>query len=1044
MDQHEIQIAELNNVLELTDSIINRKYLSFLANSETYQIRPMIAKELQIDVHKHGRMFHLKKFIYDRNENFLSKLITVVNVAYALKGTIVTTIQSKEDCIDFYIGIVAKEKTGERGKKDREALLNAFQGTIEGNFAGSDITCMSQDELTEYVDSLDGNAVCSVSVVPSLRNKDDNDIMSYVQGIENLIDSLKGKDYTIVTIADPVGSSDISEIRHGYENIYNYLVPLYKTVETKGVSETLNISETDTESYVKGITQGIARTQSKSENVNYTNGFNLGASIIIASAGFNHSKSKGSATADSLTRNSATSEQVSSARAKTSSVGNTTSDSTQFFSENRIIKSMLDKIEKNVERIDECEGYGAFNSATYVLAEDRETALNVAGNFISLMKGERTAAQTSGINCWEKSEITQTSKDPFTTIIKCLKHFTHPTFKVNDNVFVSTSTMVSGPELTVQLGLPKKSIHGVAVLPMTPFGRNVRAEEDSTIQIGNLYFMGKTEPQRINISIDSFASHTFVTGSTGKGKSNVIYQLLGKLAQNHIKFMVIEPAKGEYKTKIGKQRGVITYVTNPNFSTYLNENDLKEMDVRLLKINPFRFPDRIHILEHIDRLICIFNVCWPMYAAMPAILKDAVERAYEKCGWDLETSVNKYGVCLYPTFTDVIAQVKIILNESEYSADNKGDYIGSLSTRLKSLTTGINRLMLCADDWEDEMLFDTNAIVDLSRIGSPETKSLLMGFLLIKLQEYRMQSNISDSPLKHVTVLEEAHNLLKKTSTEQNTEGSNMVGKSVEMLSNAIAEMRTYGEGFIIVDQSPGMLDKAVIRNTNTKILLNLPDYDDRQIVGKAAGLNDDQIVELARLERGVAVVHQSDWVEPVLCKFEKYEDGQYVVETQENAEAPTEVDTQELREMLLECIMTQEIYQKGEKIRIKSFKEKVLKSKLSSATKCSYMEYILADEKQCMSKLRAFVYEFFSADQAIADSEKCRDIDSWSKNVIEHLSPTLDVYSSKQQDTILSMIIYEQSLRDVSYNDIFCRYTEIAMEEGGILQNVQGNGRIS
>ena len=42
------------------------------------------------------------------------------------------------------------------------------------------------------------------------------------------------------------------------------------------------------------------------------------------------------------------------------------------------------------------------------------------------------------------------------------------------------------------------------------------------------------------------------------------------------------------------------------------------------------------------------------------------------------------------------------------------------------------------------------------------------------------------------------------------------------MLSNAIAEMRTYGEGFIIADQAPGLMDMSVIRNTNTKRLKQL------------------------------------------------------------------------------------------------------------------------------------------------------------------------------------------------------------------------------
>ena len=137
----------------------------------------------------------------------------------------------------------------------------------------------------------------------------------------------------------------------------------------------------------------------------------------------------------------------------------------------------------------------------------------------------------------------------------------------------------------------------------------------------------------------------------------------------------------------------------------------------------------------------------------------------------------------------------------------------------------------------------------------------------------RAESGASDSndDLRHITVLEEAHTLLRRTSMEQSQESSNLQGKSVEMLTNAIAEMRTYGEGFIIADQAPGLLDLAVIRNTNTKIILRLPDESDRKLVGKAAGWNDDQIIELSRLETGVAAVYQNHWLEPVLCKVTEF-----------------------------------------------------------------------------------------------------------------------------------------------------------------------------
>ena len=160
------------------------------------------------------------------------------------------------------------------------------------------------------------------------------------------------------------------------------------------------------------------------------------------------------------------------------------------------------------------------------------------------------------------------------------------------------------------------------------------------------------------------------------------------------------------------------------------------------KLNPFSFPDEIHVLEHIDRLIEIFNACWPMYAAMPAVLKDAIEASYESCGWSLT-----YSVCepkRYPTFATLLEKLPEIMNRSDYSKDTKGDYIGALVTRVKSLTNGINGQIFCVDEGlSDEQLFDQNVIVDLSRVGSMETKSLLMGILMIKLQEHRM-ANASD------------------------------------------------------------------------------------------------------------------------------------------------------------------------------------------------------------------------------------------------------------------------------------------------------------
>ena len=244
-----------------------------------------------------------------------------------------------------------------------------------------------------------------------------------------------------------------------------------------------------------------------------------------------------------------------------------------------------------------------------------------------------------------------------------------------------------------------------------------------------------------------------------------------------------------------------------------------------------------------------------------------------------------------------------VITESAYSEEVKSNYSGALLTRVESLTNGLNGEIFSVNELSNMVLFDENCIIDLSRVGSQETKSLIMGILIMRLSEYRMiGANTPNSALKHLTVLEEAHNILKRVSTEQSQEGSNMAGKSVEMITNAIAEMRTYGEGFVIVDQSPTSVDKAAIKNTNTKIVMRLPDEDDRKVSGKAAGMNDKQIDEIAKLPTGVAVVYQNDWVSPVLCKIDRMEDSRVIFYEQKDSilELNSENDIKNIIEFLL------------------------------------------------------------------------------------------------------------------------------------------------
>lgn len=527
---------------------------------------------------------------------------------------------------------------------------------------------------------------------------------------------------------------------------------------------------------------------------------------------------------------------------------------------NKAVEELLTRIDEQIKRTKESEDYGCYSCAAYFLSSRPSKALLAANTYRSLMIGEGSSVESGAVNLWQ-------DRASVTAMREYLKRFTHPVFARQlweneaDSLFYTAGTLVSGRELPMHLGLPTRSVHGLPIIEHAEFGRNVPDEampDEDKMNLGKIYHMGKEEAAGLILNRQAMASHTFITGSTGTGKSNAVYHLLDEIIKNgQTTFLVVEPAKGEYKNVFGNCTDVQVFGTNPR-------------ETPLLRMNPFAFPENIHILEHIDRLVEIFNACWPMYAAMPAVLKDAIERSYQKVGWDLRNSESEKGV--FPTFFDLLDILPGVIEESHYSKDTQSDYVGALCTRVKSLTNGIYGSVLCAEDaLSDAEMFDQNVIVDLSRVGSMETKSLLMGILVMKLQEYRMCSSGMNSRLRHVTVLEEAHNLLRKTSAEQSQEGANLQGKSVEMLANAIAEMRTYGEGFIIADQAPGLLDMSVIRNTNTKIILRLPDEEDRKLVGKSAALKEAQIDELSKLPLGVAAVYQNEWPEAVLCKIEAY-----------------------------------------------------------------------------------------------------------------------------------------------------------------------------
>ena len=837
------------NDIQVANQFVKRDYLNDLTE---YEVLPLAEHQKKF---QSIRLYKVDKLIYDKSEDVNDKLVSVFNTVQNLRSALVMILRGQQDCVELYMGVQSNREVSVAEKVFGKSLL--------GNFPGSIATRVPQSEVAELLTDMtkmdeESMNMTSLNVIPALRNEED-----FVQGIEKFVDAMKGEEYVCMLIASSVDARECEERLRGYEQLYTTLYPMSNMTLSQGTSKGTTLTDSYTSSISKSVTDSIAKTVGEHSSKSHNFGFNVG----FFGVGFNTGggTTHGTSTADTTSVANSQSDSESTSRSR--AVSETTNSNMSVNYKDKTIEDTLECIERRIDRIKDCMNFGMWECAAYFMAPNLQTSVVSANVFRSLMLGEDTKSEKSFMNIFGRREALSTSR-----AIESLRYCRHPSFRIslsNREQQVTATEYLSGKELPLLFSLPRKSVAGVTVTSMAEFGRNIvringntNDEKRQTLQIGRVTHMNQVEDTPVKLDLQSLRSHCFVTGSTGSGKSNTTFTLLSQLLQpeNNIPFLVVEPAKGEYKYAFAGVPGINIFTTT-------------HASGRFLKVNPFKFNPNIHVLEHLDRLIEIFNTCWEMYAAMPAILKDAIERIYEKVGWDLMNSIYiPGGEPRYPTFKDLLAELPDIINQSGYSSDTKGDYTGALVTRVNSLTNGIIGQIFCdCYDISDSDLFDTSAIVDLSRVGSSETKSLIMGILVLKLTEHRMANGLANNAdLRHITVLEEAHNLLKNTSNSTGS-ASMVVAKSVEMICNSIAEMRSYGEGFVLVDQSPTSVDIAAIKNTNTKIVMRLPEMTDCEAIGHSISLDEQQTAELSKLRTGVAVVMQNDWCDAVLSQIDYY-----------------------------------------------------------------------------------------------------------------------------------------------------------------------------
>lgn len=496
---------------------------------------------------------------------------------------------------------------------------------------------------------------------------------------------------------------------------------------------------------------------------------------------------------------------------------------------NRMAAHYIEVLEKTVQRLKKGKQQGLWQTGVYFLANRPETARQGAAVLAAIFSGNRSLPEP--IRCH------LCASDGLSPFLNCF----------------------NGGELQSFVDLPKREFPGYRVRESVPFDLDLEQERGASVELGRVLFSERVLPHPCTVPIMDLTKHALVAGVTGSGKTNTILNLLRDLYLRYgVPFMVIEPAKSEY-------RDLLREIDSLRVFTLGEERPGRSSPFRM---NPFAFPEGVSLQTHIDYLKAVFNASFVMYAPMPYVLEDCTYQIYLAKGWDLATSSNRRGVHpgAFPTLSDLYHKIDQVVEDLGYQDRTTMDIKAALKTRIKNLCLGGKGMMLNTQmSIPFDLLMKQPVVLELKYMGSDEEKAFMMGLLLTSLGEYHECSPSHQAGLKHLTVIEEAHRLLKNVPTEKvSEEQSNIKGKGVESFCNLLAEVRAYGEGVLISEQIPTKLAPDVIKNSNLKILHRLVSRDDREIIGDTMNLNSQQKRHVLSLRSGEAIAFREGMDRPV------------------------------------------------------------------------------------------------------------------------------------------------------------------------------------
>ncbi|MCL2654935.1 MAG: DUF87 domain-containing protein [Coriobacteriia bacterium] len=374
----------------------------------------------------------------------------------------------------------------------------------------------------------------------------------------------------------------------------------------------------------------------------------------------------------------------------------------------------------------------------------------------------------------------------------------------------------------------------------------------SVVSEDNIQFGTLAHPDASALTIGcpekAFSKHALLVGMPGSGKTTFSINLLLQFAKKGIPFLAIEPTKAEYRALIN---------AIPDIQIFTPGNNT----VSPFIINPFLPPKGIMVEQYVPSLAVAFKAAFAMPSPLDNIFLKAVQASYKEYGWKDYSKQGDPDVKPFGLY-EFILRFKQIVEDSDYGKEVKGNLESAGVIRLMNLIEQNSNIFDTIKTVPLEDILQRPTVIELNSIDNTEQKALIIALLLIGIGVHTKNNSVSDGKLHNIILIDEAHVLLGGGSSGVADE-ANPQAITIKSLQDMIAEIRAYGTGIIIADQSPTKVSREVVANTDIKVAFRLVQSVEKELIADSTNMDEKTEQQLSRLKPGEAYMYFSGLENP-------------------------------------------------------------------------------------------------------------------------------------------------------------------------------------